>query len=256
MTGIFDQLTSSNADKKNDEELQSADKHSHATEAVENLSLVDAGSPVTLKQIKEVSQQLLKYGLLESATKPGLYQAVLTHQQTLNTIFEPLDLALKIDDIRGLAFVVVVVVDGEGEDDDQWSHPLVRRQRLNLEQSLLIAILRRHFVNHELEAGVGGNIAVIHLDDLLPELNAYLGEMGSEIREDKRLRNLLEQLKGYGIVSDVNEHEQVTVRPLIAHVANPENLKNLLATFANKAGNASMKEGDASMKEGNASTEE
>ena len=175
MTGIFDQLTSSTAGKKNDEQLQLADKQfanrqSNENEAARNLAPADAGSPVTLKQIKEVSQQLLKNGLLESASKPDLYRAVLTHQQKLNDIFEPLDLALKIDDIRGLAFVVVV--GSEDEDDEQWSHPLVRRQRLNLEQSLLIAILRRHFVNHELEAGVGDNVAVIHLDELLPEMNA------------------------------------------------------------------------------------
>jgi len=239
MTGIFDQLTSSDGnnssdrDKQNNEELPSVDDDSSETDTAENVNLADVGLTLTLKQIKEVSQQLLKYGLLESATKPSLYKAALTHQQKLNNIFEPLDLALKIDDIRGLAFVVVA--DSDCDEDDQWSHPLVRRQRLNLEQSLLIAILRRYFVTHELEAGVGDHIAVIHLDELLPELNAYLGELGSEIREDKRLRNLLEQLKGYGVVTDVNEHEQVTVRPLIAHVANPENLKNLLATFANKS---------------------
>lgn len=146
-----------------------------------------------------------------------------------------MDLTLKIDDIRGLAFVVVANIIDNEEDDEQWSHPLVRRQRLNLEQSLLVAILRKHFVAHELEAGIGDNNAVIHLDELFPELNAYLGELGSEIREEKRLRNLLEQLKNYGVVTDINEHEQVMIRPLIAHVANPENLKNLIEAIKRKA---------------------
>lgn len=239
MTGIFDHLASSNDDKKTDEEVQSIDKHNNETEAIESSSSPDAGLQYTQKQVKEVGQQLLKYGLLESTNKPGLYQAVLTHQQKLNDIFEPLDLAIKIDDIRGLAFVVVVDGDNDCEEDDQWSHPMVRRQRLNLEQSLLIAILRRHFVAHELEAGVGDSTAVIHLDELLPDLKTYLGELGSEIREEKRLRHLLEQLKGYGVVSDVNEHEQVTVRPLIAHVANPDNLKNLLTAYARESVRAS-----------------
>lgn len=236
VTGIFDQLTSSNEDEKSEPALPDAVTVKDLTVSGETKHDT-ASQQYTLKQIKEVSQQLLKYGLLESASKPGLYQAALIHQQKLNEIYEPLDLALKVDDIRGLVFVVVSNSDNEGEDDDQWSHPLVRRQRLNLEQSLLIAILRRYFVNHELEVGVGDNAAVIHLDDLLPELNTYLGEMGSETREDKRLRNLLEQLKGYGVVTDINEHEQVTIRPLIAHVANPENLKNILATFKSKADN-------------------
>jgi len=231
MTGIFDQLTAQNKNEQNNQvadELATPDEKSNED--------VNPSDPVsnTQKQIKEVSQQLLKYGLLESTNKPKLYRTAVIHQMKLNEILEPLDLAIKIDDIRGLAFVVVADCDIDNAEDDQWSHPMVRRQRLNLEQSLLIAILRKHFMSHELESGVGDDAAVVHLDDLLPELNSYLGEMGSETREDKRLRNLLEQLKNYSVVSDVNEHEQVTIRPLIAHVANPENLKNLLLTIKNK----------------------
>ena len=83
---------------------------------------------------------------------------------------------------------------------------------------------------------MGDNSAVIHIDEILPELNAYLGDLGSETRENKRLRNLLEQLKAYGAVTDINEHEQITIRPLIAHIANPENLTNLLIAIKRKAG--------------------
>jgi hypothetical protein len=43
----------------------------------------------------------------------------------------------------------------------------VRRQRLNLEQSLLVAILRQHFVAWEQESGTGASQAQIAIDDLL-----------------------------------------------------------------------------------------
>jgi len=235
MTGIFDQLTSApdNTDNKQETNPNTNLEIGNTEEAIhsQDSNSVDS-TPYTLKQIKEVSQQLLKNGLLESTTKPALYRAAVTHQTRLNAILEPLDLAIKIDDIRGLAYVIVANPETDQEqNDEQWSHPMVRRQRLNLEQSILIAILRKHFVTHELESGVGDDAAIVHLEDLLPELNNFLGEVGSETRENKRLRNLLEQLKAYHLVSDVNEHEQVTIRPLIAHVANPENLKNLLATI-------------------------
>jgi len=238
MESIFDQLTSANA-KDQPEEKSHPDGMVHA-EAEENTE-TQTTTPHhhTLNQIKEVSQQLLKHGLLESTTKQSLFQTAVTNHSKINEILEPLDLVLEIDDIRGLAFVVVANVIGNEEEDEQWSHPLVRRQRLNMEQSLLIAILRKYFIAHELEAGIGDNKAVIHLDELLPELNAYLGELGSEMREDKRLRNLLEQLKNYGIVTDINEHEQIMIRPLIAHVANPENLKNLLDAIKRKSGQTS-----------------
>lgn len=233
MADIFDQLTAEEAAT-----IQPAGQGgvSEPSQRESREGLGSDPAQYTLQKVKEVSQQLLKHGLLEAETKPKLYQDVLTHREELNRVLEPLDLVVRIDDIRGLAYVAVAdrVFDAAAEEG-LWSHPLVRRQRLNLEQSLLIAILRKHFVNYELEAGVGDNAAVMHLDELLPEVSQFLGDMGSEARENKRLRNLLEQLKSYGIVSDLNEHDQFTIRPLIAHVASPGNLKSLLAAFLDKA---------------------
>jgi hypothetical protein len=170
--------------------------------------------------------ELMKYGLLEEASKPNLYRNALQHRDEVDRVLRSLDLAVRIDDIRGLAFVVVSAM--PNQDDDEWSHPLVRRQRLTLEQSLLVAILRQQFVAHEVEAGVGAGDARVALDDLIPHLQAYLGDLGSDAQERKRLLTLLEQLKGHGIVSDVDQQERVTIRPIIAHLANPENLANLV----------------------------
>lgn len=46
----------------------------------------------TLKKIREAAQELLKYGLLEEASKPNLYRVVLTHPEEVTRILEPLDL--------------------------------------------------------------------------------------------------------------------------------------------------------------------
>lgn len=170
--------------------------------------------------------ELMKYGLLEEASKPNLYRNALLHRDEVDRILGWLDLAMRIDEIRGLAFIVVA--DAPCRDDDEWSHPLVRRQRLTLEQSLLVAILRQQFVAHEVEAGLGAGDARVALDDLIPHLQAYLGDLGSDAQERKRLLTLLEQLKGHGIVSDVDQQERVTIRPIIAHLANPENLTSLV----------------------------
>lgn len=185
----------------------------------------------TPRAIKEATLELLKYGLLESESKPNLYRTAVSHSSDINRVLEPLDLSMRVDDVRGLAFVVVTQSGAESAKDDEWSHPLVRRQRLNLEQSLLIAILRQQFVAHEQEAGLGTKDALVSLDDVLPQLQTYLGNLGSDILEQKRLRNLLEQLRGYGIVSEVDRHDQFSIRPLIAHLANPESLTSLLQAF-------------------------
>jgi len=216
----------------------------NATPAGEGSS-TDAYTP---RPIKEATLELLKYGLLESASKPNLYRTAVTHSADINRVLEPLDLSLKVDEVRGLAFVVVAASMAEPATDNEWSHPLVRRQRLNLEQSLLIAILRQQFVAHEQEAGLGTKDALVSLEDVLPQLQTYLGSLGSDILEQKRLRNLLEQLRGYGIVSEVDRHDQFSIRPLIAHLANPESLSSLLQAFrkeAESSENADQTAGDA-----------
>ncbi len=189
--------------------------------------------------VRSAILELMKYGLLEQSSKPNLYGATLLHRNEVNRVLGWLELALRIDDVRGLAFIVVAAMpDGE---DDEWSHPLVRRQRLTLEQSLLVAILRQQFVAYELEAGVGAGEARVALEDLLPQLRAYLGDLGSDAQEKKRLLTLLEQLKGHGIVSDVDQQERVTIRPIIAHLANPESLANLVQALREVAGNGDFR---------------
>ncbi|MGG8025436.1 DUF4194 domain-containing protein [Klebsiella aerogenes] len=181
----------------------------------------------TLKKIREAAQELLKYGLLEEASKPNLYRVVLAHPEEVTRILEPLDLDIGIDEIRGLLYVKVRL--DETPEQDEWSHPLVRRQRLNLEQSLLVAILRQHFVAWEQESGTGASQAQIAIDDLLPQLQIYLGDPGSESKERTRLLTLLDQLKGHGLVTSPDAHERIVIRPIIAHLADPMNLQALLA---------------------------
>ena len=169
--------------------------------------------------------ELMKYGLLEAVSKPNLYRTALLQREKLSDILRWMDLRLRVDEIRGLAFLVVAAPE---DGDDEWAHPLIRRQRLTLEQSLLVAILRQQFVAHEIEAGIGAADARMALEDLTPHLQAYLGDLGSDAQERKRLIGLLEQLKGHGLVSDVDQHERVIIRPIIVHLANPENLAQLI----------------------------
>ena len=187
-------------------------------------------------KVREVAKELTRYGLIEAARKPNLYRVLQNHQQTLAAILEPLDLDLAIDDVRGIAFVTVRADDAgsnelsvdEESDPEDWSHPLVRRQRLTLEQSLLVAILRQRFVAHEQEAGIGADDARVSVDELIPEFQLYLGDPGSEAKERNRMLTLLDQLKAHGLVSEPDTHERVSIRPIIAHLASPENLQHLL----------------------------
>ena len=200
-------------------------------------------TPATPQPLRRALQELLRSGLLEQASKPQLFRHIASDTARINRLLEPLDLQVRVDDLRGLAYVTVAPgwQAGEAEDDDEWTHPLVRRQRLTLEQSLLLAILRREFLQREQEGGIGRPVQIA-VDSLLPQLEIYLGSTGSDMQERKRLAALLEHLRGHGVVSDVDAQERITIRPMIAHLANPENLQALLtqlrALSADSTGNA------------------
>lgn len=222
MASIFDQITQ--GDSPLAEEVKPAAEHAEELSPNEPLR--------SSRRLRETAQELLKYGLLEESQKPNLYRIALTHEEEIDVILEPLDLAMKVDDVRGLAYVIVrqgekTEQDGKTEQDD-WSHPLVRRQRLNLEQSLLVAILRQYFVAYEQESGIGASGALVAIEELIPQLQIYLGDLGSDAKERTRVLNLLDQLKGHGLVSAPDAQERVAIRPIIAHLANPENLQALL----------------------------
>ena len=50
-----------------------------------------------------------------------------------------------------------------------------------------------------------------------------------EAKERNRIITLLDQLKGHGLVSALDAHDRVIIRPIITHLANPENLQALVA---------------------------
>lgn len=236
MTNIFDQMASEEnpGDAAFEHAHAADDTPSHFSTSVENVAQ-------TSPQIKAVVQELLKHGYIEEANRQELFRRILVEQQSIGQALEPLDLAIRIDSYRGVAFVATAPkpseMNGQSEvepDADGWSHPLVRKQRLTLEQSLLIAILRQAFVMHEQESGVGQSPAKISVDELLPNFLTYFGESGSDSKDENRLLQLLDQLKAHGIVSEVDKKHEVTIRPLIAHLASPESLTGLLTVLKEK----------------------
>lgn len=223
--------------------------HEPATKscAIEASTEAPRDNLATPAALRRAVQELLKQGLLEHATKPQLFRQIAMDTARINALLEPLDLSVRLDELRGLAFIAIAATyQTDAEEEDEWTHPLVRRQRLTLEQSLLLAILRREFLQREQETGLGIPVH-LNVDKLLPQLEIYLGSTGSDLQERKRLLNLLENLRNHGVVSEVDAQESFTIRPMIVHLANPENLQTLLHTLREmaRANPATTKEGDA-----------
>lgn len=234
-------LNGQSAINSDDSKLQSpsADTEPTATGASATqpgaLPSTPAATPASLRR---AVQELLRQGLLERALKKPQFQQVATDTERVNALLEPLDLQVKVDDVRGLAFVAVAPgYQPDDSEEDDWTHPLVRRQRLTLEQSLLLAMLRREFLQREQEHGLGVPVQLA-LDGLLPQLEIYLGHTGSDMQERKRLLNLLDNLHDHGVVSKVDAQDNFTIRPMIVHLANPENLQALLQRLRELGGNS------------------
>ncbi len=186
--------------------------------------------PHTPAEVKSLVQEMLRSGYIDSSRSAEQFDGVLRRSESINRTLEPLDLRLRIDEARGLA-ILCVAEDAEAGPDEQWSHPLVRRQRLTLEQSLLVAVLRQLYLVQEQETGMGTTTFKVAVEDLDVQMRAYLGDTGSDARNEQRLLTLLDQLKPHGIVSEPDSNQEVTIRPLIVHLANPESLRRLLDEF-------------------------
>ncbi len=196
----------------------------------------DAGNPSgptrTHQEVRAATQELLKYGLLEEDRKPNLYRTARVFIEEINRLLEPLDFELHLDEVRGLMFVTMLQSEaGNDEAEQDQPHPLIRRQRLNMEQSLLVAQLRQYFMAHEQENGIGTGNARVAVEELVAALQVYLPATGSETRDEKRVRSLLESLRGHNIVTEIDEHDRVGIRPLISHIADPASLTHLVEHY-------------------------
>jgi hypothetical protein len=240
MSNIFDRFANEPPDQaaESDSLSQNASEY---TQAQEPDSEPKAGSPM---ELKIAVQELLKQGFIEESQRRDLFRSVSVQRDAIEQALEPLDLCLRVDTHRGVAFLTVSKPDiPDPSDQEGWNHPLVRKQRLTLEQSLLVAILRQSFAMHEQEYGVGQSAAKLSIDELLPIFMTYFGDSGSDSKNENRLLQLLDQLKTHGIVSEVDSKQEILIRPLIAHLANPESLSALLAALNEKKG-TELSEGD------------
>ena len=234
MSNIFDSmLPGENGNNKSPDVASKIDNASEQPFAGTTVATSEDNAS-TPADVKEVTQELLRFGHIEGSLKAALFQQAMIHSAAVSAALEPLDLTLHLDEHRGVAFLKVKTNDDD-EQGQEWSHPLVRRQRLTLEQSLLVAILRQSFIAHEQEAGVGESAARVAVEDLLPQFLTYFEDSGSDAKNESRLLNILDQLKTHGIISEVDKRHEVTIRPLIAHLADPASLNSLLQALQDQA---------------------
>lgn len=197
---------------------------------------------------KQALQEILKHGHLSQSQKPDLYQALVANVAAVNDYLAVIDFCLQVDGVRGLAFLMVhyaqASIDEVESTVDGWVHPLVRRQRLTLPQSLVLAILRQRFMELEQQFGIGYADTFMSLDELNKQYSIYSKSTGSDLQDEDRLMVLVRQLAEHGMVSIVKD--QLLISPLIVHLLNPENLRELLSQYQSLGESVNMEDADES----------
>jgi len=216
-----------------EEEEPLIDDTPEASGTAKDLPPADDGPAETPRTLKAAVQELLRVGLVEQAAKPNLYPRLLRDREAATAILEPLDFQLRLDEIRGLAFLEPTPSGNDSDDDaaGAWNHPLVRRQRLTTEQSLLLAILRQVHMAYEQDCGIGAGETSVDVDELRAQFDLYLGATGSDQRDHSRVLKVLEQLYRHGAVSQPDKENRVRIRPIVVHLAEPNQLALLLDHF-------------------------
>jgi hypothetical protein len=97
MSNVFDRIASGNGDRPEQQELKAPLTDARPAETAHHTGL----------EVKEVTQELLKHGYVEESANPALFQRAMVHEREILRVLEPLDLAVRLDTHRGVAFLVV-----------------------------------------------------------------------------------------------------------------------------------------------------
>jgi signal transduction histidine kinase len=183
------------------------------------------------EEIFQGSLDMLKNGLLELSAKPHLFRQIATDTARANALLEPLDLQVKVDDHRGLAYVAVAASyqsenTGEGDDEDVF-HLSRRNFSLNGRRHELLLVrlltpeLRRQevqtwkkvirVISHELNNSLAPIASLAHSGAELVRRGRHerLGEVFSTIEE--RARHLEVFIRGYARFAKLPQPQLQTI---------------------------------------------
>ncbi|MFN5101258.1 MAG: hypothetical protein ACK5GJ_00525, partial [Planctomycetota bacterium] len=112
MSNIFDQFVEDPQDDQPGPQLGSNSK------AELDSTATAAASP---RELKIAVQELLKQGFIEESQRQDLFRSVSLQLDAINQTLEPLDLCVRVDSHRGVAFLVVAKIQApEDAEQESW----------------------------------------------------------------------------------------------------------------------------------------
>lgn len=152
-------------------------------------------------EFSRILVQLLK-GIVYREDDEGLWQALLKMRPAVMDYFEALGLELVASEDEGYGFLK-----NRQDDEEGASLPrLISRRPLSYPVSLLLALFRRRFAEHD--ASQSDPRLIIERDDLAKQVEVFLQKGTNEVQWVSRLDSYLNRIQELGFIRYLGEDRQ------------------------------------------------
>lgn len=172
--------------------------------------------------------ELMRQGVVVAESRRLVFDALCAHRTSISDHLADMYLRMLIDEPAGLA-LVLNAQPARSDDDEEDVAALISRRTLTVYDTLLLIVLRKHFLDRETAGDIRIRIDMAQIEALLMP---FLPLTGSTSSDRKKLSGAVEGMKRRRIVTAVrSEDERVEISPVIRYVVNAEYLEHLLQEY-------------------------
>lgn len=182
--------------------------------------------------------ELMRQGVVMADSRRFVFDALCRYQEDIRNHLADMYLRMQIDEPAGLALLLQGEPEAESDADEsaEESPALISRRLLTLFDTLLLLVLRRHYLDRET---AGDSRITIELDQIAERLIPFLPLTASQSQDRKRLNGSIEQMKKRRILAAVRgEPDRFEITPVIRYVVSAEMLEQLLVEYRRMADEA------------------
>ena len=172
--------------------------------------------------------ELMRQGVVVAESRRLVFDALCAHRTLIADHLADMYLRVLIDESAGLA-LLLNEQSGGNDDEEEDAAALISRRTLTVYDTLLLIVLRKHFLDRETAGDIRIRIDVAQIEALLMP---FLPLTGSTSSDRKKLNGAVEGMKRRKILNSVRgEDERVEISPVIRYVVNAEYLEHLLEEY-------------------------
>lgn len=173
--------------------------------------------------------ELMRQGVVIAETRRLVFDALCAHRALITDHLADMYLRVLIDEPAGIALLLNAQLEESDDTDDEDTPALISRRTLTLYDTLLLIVLRKHFLDRE----AAGEVRIrIELEQIQALMMPFLPLTTSSASDRKRLNGAVDSMKKRKILNAARgEEDRVEISPVIRYVVNAEMLEQLLREY-------------------------